>query len=117
MNSDKTNKEQLEKYNSIHKIDKTEKNKIIKLIKILIGLSITFFTLLIMSGKFEIWMIELFVVVTIVLFEIMILPKNQQISIMKHNTSRFFDVLAYTAIGIIFVLAILAILSYFLKKI
>ncbi|MBQ9853810.1 MAG: hypothetical protein IJO57_02120, partial [Bacilli bacterium] len=110
------NKEESEKYtNQIYKIDKTDKQKILKLIKIFLGLSVALFILLFISGKFEMWMLELYGVIALILFEIMIQPRNKQIHIMKHNISRLFDVIAYTIIGIIFLLIVFGIMYYFIE--
>ena len=110
------NKEESEKYtNQIYKIDKTDKQKILKLIKIFLGLSVALFILLFISGRFEMWMLELYGVIALILFEIMIQPRNKQIRMIKNNISRLFDVIAYTIIGIIFLLIVFGIMYYFIE--
>lgn len=120
MNSDKTNKEQLEKYNSIHKIDNNEKKKVFKLIKVfkdLLMISIILLFILAVNGKIDFIVIEIYIALITIITGIIFLPRNKQKDIIKKTIIGLFDILIYIAIGIIFVLAILAILSYFLKKI
>lgn len=100
--------------------EKLEKKKVFKLIKIfkdLLMISIILLFILAVNGKIDFIVIEIYIALITIITGIIFLPRNKQKDIIKKTIIGLFDILIYIAIGIVFVLAILAILSYFLKKI